>query len=149
MNFVIAQSHLRTVALVAALILPASGFAQAASSAFPPSSIDSAQKAEQALAALESERAGALTRFAQEEQACYARFFVNRCLDKVREQRRQALAPLADLELEARRYLRLERAQERERDAQQRRAASAQRGEREADEAQEQRRADRGERESR
>lgn len=83
---------------------------------FPPGSIASESQASQALEAVLAERSEVQARFAQEESACYERFFVNRCIDDARERRRRALEPLDAIELEAERFQRLQRARARDLD---------------------------------
>lgn len=107
------------VAVFFAFSLGASGVAwgeEAASVAerFPPESITSVESANAALAAVEDERRRIAARFGEAERACRNNFFVTQCIDKAREARRQAAAPLAAIELEAEKYKRLERVRQRD-----------------------------------
>lgn len=66
--------------------------------------VPASHSVEQADATLEQvarERAAVHARYAQEEQVCYDKFFVNRCLDQARERRRVALSDLRAVEVEA------------------------------------------------
>ncbi|WP_426102450.1 hypothetical protein [Massilia sp. TSP1-1-2] len=62
------------------------------------------------------ERAAAESVFAASEQLCYAKFFVNNCLDAVKEKRRSRLAVLRAIEVEAERYKRQAAVDQRDRD---------------------------------
>jgi colicin import membrane protein len=61
----------------------------------------SVEQADATLAQVARERAAVHQRYAQDEQVCYGKFFVNRCLDQAREKRRVALAELRAVEVEA------------------------------------------------
>lgn len=61
----------------------------------------SVEQADATLAEVERDRAAVHARFAAAEQVCYTRFFVNRCLDQAKEERRAALASLRTVEVEA------------------------------------------------
>jgi hypothetical protein len=63
-------------------------------------------EADRKLADAARARAQAEAAYAASEQACYARFFVNNCLDEAREKRRAAVAGLRAIEVEAERYKR-------------------------------------------
>lgn len=115
-------------ALVLSVVLSSAAAAQEGQSAaerFPPGSIASLETAEQALSMVEAERARAYARFAEEENTCRSRFFMNRCIEQAKERRRQALQPLETLELEAKRFQRQQRALERDRELAERRARAA------------------------
>lgn len=60
-------------------------------------------------------RAKAEAEFAASEQQCYTKFFVNNCLDQAREKRRTTLAALHEVEIEAERYQRQAKVDERDR----------------------------------
>jgi colicin import membrane protein len=62
--------------------------------------------ADRKLAEAARTRTAAEAAFVASEQACYARFFVNNCLDAAREQRRATLARVKAIEVEAERYKR-------------------------------------------
>jgi colicin import membrane protein len=89
---------------------------------FPKGSVSSLETAEQALVEVEKERAETHARYAKEERACHSRFFVSRCIEQAKERRRRALLPLEALELEARRFQRQQRAEERDKAMMERRA---------------------------
>lgn len=61
----------------------------------------SVEQADATLAQVARDRAAVHARYAQDEQVCYGKFFVNRCLDQAREKRRAALAELRAVEVEA------------------------------------------------
>ncbi len=61
------------------------------------------------------ERAAVEARYSASEQVCYAKFFVNNCLDEAKEKRRVALAYLRAVELEAQHFQRKSTADERDR----------------------------------
>ena len=62
------------------------------------------------------ERAATLAEFAASEEVCYAKFFVNNCLDKAKEKRRSRLAILRAIEVEAERYKRQAAVDQRDRE---------------------------------
>jgi colicin import membrane protein len=76
----------------------------------------SVPEADGKLAQAARDRAQAEAQFAASEQQCYARFMVNNCLDKAREKRRAALAGVRAIEVEADRFRRQARVDERERE---------------------------------
>lgn len=76
----------------------------------------SVAEADARLAEVAQERAAVEAEFAQNEQACYARFFVNYCLDGAREKRRTALAPLRKVEIEAAYFKRADAVDKRDRE---------------------------------
>jgi colicin import membrane protein len=84
------------------VLLPAK--APAAALVAPPS--ESVADAERKLTQVASERAATEARYAAAEQVCYARFFVNNCLDAAKEERRSSLAVLRAIEIEAGRFKR-------------------------------------------
>jgi colicin import membrane protein len=53
--------------------------------------------------------------FAASEQVCYTKFFVNSCLEKAKEKRREALAVVRSVEVEAELYQRRDKAEARDR----------------------------------
>ncbi|TFW28571.1 hypothetical protein [Massilia horti] len=81
--------------------------------AVPPS--QSVAQANQRLARVAKERAAIEAHYAEAEHACYQRFFVNHCLDKIKESRRTALAEQRAIEIEASHFLRQARVDERDR----------------------------------
>lgn len=98
----------------------------------PPS--HSVDEADRKLAQVLHERAQTEAAFAASEQVCYAKFFVNNCLDVAHEKRRVALSALRAIEIEAEHFKRQAKVDERDRamaaaekefQAQQARAAEA------------------------
>jgi hypothetical protein len=79
----------------------------------PP--VTSVAQADQQLAAVARERAGIESRFAERERVCYAKFFVNRCLDDAKERHRNALAAQRAIEIQAERFKRQAVVDERDR----------------------------------
>lgn len=83
--------------------------------AYPPGSIASVSDAEEALR-LSSEAYSDIGRhFAGEKASCYDRFLVSACLADVRQRQRDARTAIRKVEVEARAFLRKERADERDR----------------------------------
>jgi len=80
----------------------------------PPS--QSVLEADARLASVALDRPRAEAAFANAEQHCYTRFMVNNCLDKAREQRRATLSRLRAIEIEAERFLRQAKVDERDRE---------------------------------
>jgi colicin import membrane protein len=76
------------------------------SARFPAGSIGSEALADQALAAVQSERASIEARYAAEQRACYERFFVTSCLEASKERRRVALEQVRPVEIEAEKFKR-------------------------------------------
>ena len=108
--------YLRLGAVLLAAALAACGAArpQLPDAVAPPS--HSVLEADASLAMAVQDKARAEAAFAADEQQCYARFMVNNCLDKAREKRRQALAAVRAIEIEAERFKRQAKADERDRD---------------------------------
>lgn len=78
----------------------------------PPTSV---AEADQRLAAVTRERAAIEARFVERERVCYQKFFVNRCLDEAKERHRTALAAQHAIEVDAERFKRQVRVDERDR----------------------------------
>ncbi len=97
---------------------------------FPPQSIDTASRANSALAEVLPARATVQERAAQDESACYQRFLVSSCLAEVKERRRTALTVIRRIEVEAQALLRREKADERRRVVAERQAKAAAEGRR-------------------
>ncbi|MDN4055519.1 hypothetical protein QPK32_20840 [Massilia sp. YIM B02763] len=72
----------------------------------PPPPVTSVAEADQQLAAVARERAAIEARFNARVTVCYAKFFVNNCLDEAKEQRRTALAAQRAIEVQAQRFKR-------------------------------------------
>lgn len=82
---------------------------------FPAGSIGSSETAQAALARVPEARAEVQQRFALEQADCYERFLVSSCLSDARLRQRRASGAVRKVEVEARAYLRRERAAERDR----------------------------------
>jgi hypothetical protein len=82
---------------------------------YPARSIQSVDVADQALADVAKERSRIETQFANDQRACHAKFFMTSCLDTAKEQRRQALAQIRSIEIEANAFKRQTRAAEHDR----------------------------------
>ncbi len=63
--------------------------------------VTSVAQADARLAAAALRRSEIDTRFAEREQVCYEKFFVNNCLDRAKEERRVALTGIRDIEIDA------------------------------------------------
>jgi hypothetical protein len=81
----------------------------------PADSIQSAETASSALKDVEQARAAIEARYQREQRACYPKFFTTACLDKVAERRRQDLAAVRTIEVEANAYIRKAKVIERDR----------------------------------
>ncbi|GAB3537368.1 hypothetical protein GCM10027343_00280 [Noviherbaspirillum agri] len=81
---------------------------------YPAGSIKMVEGADAALADVGRERDAVEARFSAEEQACHPKFFATSCVEQAKERRRQALAKLRKVELEANAFKRQDRAQERD-----------------------------------
>lgn len=79
----------------------------------PPSK--SLVEAERKLADATARRAAIEAEFATSEQVCYNKFFVNDCIDNAREKRREGLAMLRAIEVEAELFQRRDKANARDR----------------------------------
>lgn len=107
---------LRAGALLAlASLLAACSTTQPAAPDVPPPASTSTAQAQESLAAVAAERRAIETRYAEREVVCYDKFFVTRCLDEAREQQRVALLEQRAIEIEASRYLRQAKVDERDR----------------------------------
>ncbi|WP_409266310.1 hypothetical protein [Massilia sp. BHUDP2] len=76
----------------------------------------SVEQADQRLAAVAVERAAIEARYAEREAVCYEKFFVNNCLDEAKERRRVALNAQRNIEIEAERFKRRVKVEERDRE---------------------------------
>lgn len=108
-----------TSALAAALALTLAGCAApptapavAASAGMAPTT--SVAEADARLAEVARRRQVAEALYADSERECYPRFFVSRCLDQAREQRRATLAGLRAIEVEASHFKRVESVERRD-----------------------------------
>jgi hypothetical protein len=105
---------LLAAALMLAL-LAGCGAARPAPLAPPVPQSHSVAEAERKLGLVVRERTQAEAAFAASEQLCYAKFFVNNCLDVAREKRRAALSGLRAIEIEAEHFKRQATVEERDR----------------------------------
>ncbi len=76
----------------------------------------SVAQATRRLEEVKTERAATEAMFAASEQVCYAKFFVNNCLDAAKEKRRSKLALLRAVEVEAEYYKRKAAVDQRDRE---------------------------------
>ena len=76
----------------------------------------SVSQATRRLEEVQTERARAEAAYAASEQVCYAKFFVNNCLDEAKEKRRSRLVVLRAVEVEAERYKRQAAVDQRDRE---------------------------------
>ena len=107
---------LRAGALLAlASLLAACSTTQPAAPEVPLPASTSTAQAQERLAAVAAERRAIETRYAEREVVCYDKFFVTRCLDEASEQQRVALLEQRAIEIEASRYLRQAKVDERDR----------------------------------
>ncbi len=81
---------------------------------YPAGSITSVAAAERALADAAKARAHAEAAYLAGQRNCYPKFFTTSCLDHVAEQRRNALASVRAVEIEAQTYKRRARVAERD-----------------------------------
>jgi colicin import membrane protein len=82
----------------------------------PVAKSSSVEQATRKLAQVAVERAAIATAFAESEKICYAKFFVNNCLDDAKEKRRAALAYQNAVEDEAQYFRRKAEVDERDRE---------------------------------
>jgi colicin import membrane protein len=82
---------------------------------YPAGSIRSVETADQALTDVQQERSRLEAEFADEERQCHSRFFVTACIDAAKEARRQALADVQKVEVQANAFKRRARVEERDR----------------------------------
>ena len=82
---------------------------------YPADSIQSEENAKSALKEVDEARDRIEQRYAREQRACYPKFFTTACLDKATERRRQDLASVRKIEVEAKAYLRKAKVVERDR----------------------------------
>lgn len=78
----------------------------------PEGSIDTVDKADAALAAVQQARAAVNTDFLAGQKLCYAKFLAQACLDGLKATQRQRTAEIDAVELEAKRFKRTEQGQE-------------------------------------
>lgn len=85
------------------------------SARYPAGSILSVEQANKALEDVNLERDHVTEEFLSAKDICLHKFFVNACLDKVKERRRLSLKAIREVEVEANAFLRKEKAAERDR----------------------------------
>jgi hypothetical protein len=73
---------------------------------FPPGSIDSSERADQALTAVDARRALMQSDYVERERECYKTFLANNCIDELKAQRRIQEADFDSVALEANRFKR-------------------------------------------
>jgi colicin import membrane protein len=100
--------------LAAALAGCAASKPQLPEAVAPPS--HSVAEADARLAKAAADRARTEAVFVADERQCYTRFMVNDCLDKAREKRREGLWGLRGIEVEAQRFIRQAKVDERDRE---------------------------------
>lgn len=83
---------------------------------YPAGSIQSIEMADQALEEVSRARADTEALFAEDERACYPKFFATSCLENAKERRRHVLAQLRRIEVEAGGFKRHARVLARDRD---------------------------------
>ncbi|MBB3224868.1 hypothetical protein [Pseudoduganella umbonata] len=88
---------MKAVMLIGGLLLAGGALAQADA----PAPVQSVEQADTILAQVAKERAAAENAYAEREQVCYSKFFVNNCLDEAKEERRARLAELRTREIDA------------------------------------------------
>jgi hypothetical protein len=107
---------IKTLALALTMAAGALGCAahQPEAEPAPVPASSSVQQADARLAETAQGRASVEARFAEREQICYAKFFVNHCLDQAKEERRAALSGLRAIEIEANRFKRAHAVEQRD-----------------------------------
>ncbi len=126
--------RLLSLAIAAACLLAVqlSSFAQDPEQAlladFPPLSIDSVERAEEAIRRLPEVNEQLTRRYSREKAECYERFFVASCLSDLRTRERRAFKGVNRVEVEAKAFLRRERAAERDRAVAERERRAAEQG---------------------
>jgi len=103
--------HLHAAAADGAGLYPGLG---ALTERFPQGSIQTPERAEQALDDVGEARAQVNANHAQQAQLCYRKFFSTRCLEKLKESQRLTLNALQAIEVEANAYQRRKRAEDRD-----------------------------------
>jgi hypothetical protein len=111
------NSFLRLLAAVGlAALLAACATTEPATAELPIAPIGSVQEADLRLQQVAAENAAIEARYAEREAVCYDKFFVNHCLDQAKERRRAALAAQRAIEVDAERYKRRVKVEERDRE---------------------------------
>ena len=120
-------SKMLCAAMLAALTVPAAaqkiGQQPIGAPAVPSS--HSVEQADARLAQVTKDRAQAEAEFSAAEQVCYTKFFVNNCIDKAKDKRRERLAALRAVEIEANHFKRKQAVDIRDRELEDRAQADA------------------------
>ncbi len=98
----------KVLTLMGGLLLAGGALAQA--------TIGSVEQADTLLAQVAKDRAAVEAEFAESEQVCYTKFFVNNCLDKAKDKRRERLAELRAIEIDANYFKRKSAVEQRDRE---------------------------------
>lgn len=108
--------HIKTLALALTMAAGALGCAahQTAPEAAPVPASSTVPQADARLAEMARVRTVVEARFAEREQICYTKFFVNHCLDQAKEERRSALSKLRAIEIEASHFKRAHAVEQRD-----------------------------------
>jgi colicin import membrane protein len=107
--------YLALLTALSSSLLAGCGSAEVVPREVPPPPVASVAQADQQLASVARERAAIESRFAEREQVCYKKFFVNHCLDEAKERRRSALTAQRAIEIQAARFKRTAVVEERDR----------------------------------
>ncbi|TWI66392.1 hypothetical protein IP91_02206 [Pseudoduganella lurida] len=86
----------------------------------PVQTVQTVEQADAALLQVKAARAAVESEFADSEKVCYAKFFVNNCLDKAKELRRVRLAELRATEIDANYFKRKNAVEVRDRELEER-----------------------------
>ncbi|WP_211451178.1 hypothetical protein [Collimonas antrihumi] len=81
---------------------------------YPLETLNSVETANRALTDVANAKAEVEARDLEQRRACYAKFFVNNCLDTAKEQRRLAMKAIRPIDITANAFLRKDRADERD-----------------------------------
>ena len=114
--------HLKAWMWMGGLLLAGGALAQGAAP------VQSVEQADAVLAQVARDRAAAEAEYTAGEGVCYSKFFVNNCLDKIKEERRARLAGLRVLEIDANHFKRKSAVDLRDRELQDRNERDAAEG---------------------
>ena len=103
------------LALVLPAAVPAQDVEQVLDDAFPPQSITTVERANEALKQVPVARGEIAGRSLRDKADCYQRFLVTSCLNKVNDRERKAMKMVRRVEVEANALLRKEKAAQRDR----------------------------------
>lgn len=99
---------------------------------YPAGSILTIEAADQATIDLGQERLRVEAKFAEEERACYGKFFTTSCLDAAKEKKRLAMNEIRAVEVEANAFKRRDRVAKRDEELEKKRAENEARTQKEA-----------------